>query len=432
MIERYKTDKMSNIFDDQNRFKYWLDVEIAVCKSWNSMGKIPNKDLREIIKKANFNIDRINKIEEETNHDVIAFLTNVSEYVGDSSRFIHMGMTSSDMLDTALALQLNEALEELIKCTEKLAGKIYKQAETNKYIPVIGRTHGIHAEPTTIGLKLLSFYAEIDRDIKRLKRAKDEISTGKISGAVGNYANLPPEVEERALDILGLHTDSISTQVISRDRHAYMLSAIAILGGTLERIAINIRNMQRTEIGEFEEPFKKGQKGSSAMPHKRNPIMCERIVGMSRLLRANGEASMENIALWDERDISHSSVERVIIPDSFHLVHYMIKKMIYIVDNLYINKKNIERNLKFTNGLIFSQRLLLKLIINDTTREDAYKFVQTVTMKAYKENRDLQEITKSDNTIASILSDKEIDECFDVSYYLKYVDYVFKRVKERE
>ena len=430
MIERYKTEKMSKIFDDENRFNYWLRVEIAVCKAWNKFGKIPDDSLKEIMKKASFDIDRITEIEKTTNHDVISFLTSVAEYVGPSSRFIHMGMTSSDMLDTALALQIRDALDILIDDIEELALIVLKRAEETKFLPAIGRTHGIHAEITTIGLKLLSFYAEISRSIKRLSGIKEEIGVGKISGAVGNYANLPPDVERSAMEFLGLKTDEVSTQVISRDRHAHLLTALAVYGATIERIAVDIRSMQRTEIGEFEEPFRSGQKGSSAMPHKRNPIISERMVGMARLLRSNSMAAIENIALWDERDISHSSVERVIIPDSFHIALYMTEKMKFVMNDLSVRKENIEKNIKYTNGVIFSQRVLLKLIEKGITREEAYKIVQENAMISWKEKKEFKELLINDERIKDLMNRDEVEECFDINYYTKYVDYIFKRVKE--
>ena len=430
VIERYKTEKMSEIFDDENRFNYWLRVEIAVCKAWNKFGKIPDDSLREIIEKASFDIARINEIEKTTNHDVISFLTSVAEHVGPSSRFIHMGMTSSDMLDTALALQIRDALDALIKDIKELAGIILERADETKIIPAMGRTHGIHAEITTIGLKLLSFYAEIKRSIKRLERIQEEIGVGKISGAVGNYANLPPDIEKSAMEYLGLKTDEVSTQVISRDRHAHLLTALAVYGATIERIAVDIRSMQRTEIGEFEEPFRSGQKGSSAMPHKRNPIISERMVGMARLLRSNSMAAIENVALWDERDISHSSVERVIIPDSFHIALYMTGKMKFVMKALSVRMENIEKNIQYTNGTIFSQRVLLKLIEKGITREEAYRIVQENAMISWKEKKNFKELLINDKRIQKLINKDEVEECFSVNYYTKYVDYIFRRVKE--
>ena len=430
VIDRYKMQEISKIFDDINRFEYWLKVELAVCRAWNRFGKIPDDQLKNILDNASFDIDRINEIEKTTNHDVISFLTSVAEKVGDSSRFIHMGMTSSDMLDTALALQIKDALDILIDKIGDLADIILKRAEETKYLAAIGRTHGIHAEITTIGLKFLSFYAEIKRDLKRIKRVRGEIAVGKISGAVGNYANLPPEVESLAMEFLGLEADEVSTQIVSRDRHATLLATLSVYGATIERIAIDIRSMQRTEIGEFEEPFKTGQKGSSAMPHKRNPILSERMVGMARLLRANSLAAMENIALWDERDISHSSVERVIIPDSFHIALYMTEKMRYIFEGLAVRNENIERNINFTNGAIFSQRVLLKLIEKGITRENAYKIVQNNAMISWKEKKSFKELLLNDPEVKKLMESKEIEECFDIDYYTKYVDFIFNRVKE--
>jgi adenylosuccinate lyase len=428
MIERYTSERMKALWSDQNRFQKWLDIEILACEAQAKLGNIPNKAIPQIKRKAKFNTKRVLQIEEKTKHDVIAFLTNVAENVGEESKYIHVGMTSSDILDASLSLLMREAGEVILDGLKKLSSEIKRKALQFKFTPIIGRTHGIHAEPTTLGLKFALWYAEVERDIERLKRGIEIVSVGKLSGAVGNFSNLSPKVEEYVCKKLNLKPASVSSQIIQRDRHAEFMNALAIIAGSLEKFALEIRNLQRTEILEMEEGFAKGQKGSSAMPHKRNPITCERICGLARILRANALASMENQALWHERDITHSSVERVIIPDSTILLDYMIEKFNGVMQNLLIYPENMLANLNKTGGLIFSQRLLLKLTEILPSREEAYKIVQENAMLAWNSKTNFKELVKKDQKIRKYLTPQEIEECFDLSYYTKNVDNIFKRV----
>jgi len=427
MIDRYSLEKMKSIWSEENKFRKWLEVELAACDAWKSLGKIPDAALKKIKKAAKFSVRRINEIEKTTDHDVIAFLTNVAEHVGPDSRFIHMGMTSSDVVDTALSLLMRESAQLIIADIEGLVNALRSKAREYKFTPMIGRSHGIHAEPTTFGLKMALYMMEMKRNLDRMNRAKDVISVGKFSGAVGTYSNIDPKVEEVACKKLGLKRAEVSTQVIQRDRHAEYLSSIAITAATLEKIATEIRSLQRTEIQEVEEPFKKGQKGSSAMPHKRNPITCERITGLARVLRANAMVALENIALWHERDISHSSTERIIIPDSSILIDYMLQTLTRIIDNLVVYPENMKKNIDKTQGLIFSQRILLMLIGKGLTREEAYNIVQTNAMKA-RGRRPLKDEVLADATAAKHLSAKEIESAFDINYYLRNVGDIFKRI----
>jgi adenylosuccinate lyase len=418
---------MGRIWSQENRYKKWLDVELAVCQVQADRGLIPTEDWKQIKKKAAFDSKRIEEIEAVVHHDVIAFLTSVAEKVGPSSRYIHIGMTSSDVLDTATSIQLKESGEILIKYVEKLLCVLKRRAIEFKDTVCIGRSHGIHAEPTTFGLKLALMYMELKRNLHRLQRAIENISVGKISGAVGTFAHLDPEVEEKACSLLGLKPALISTQVIQRDRHAYFLATLAIIAATLEKIAIEIRHLQRTEVLEVEEFFTKGQKGSSAMPHKRNPIICERIAGLARLIRSNAMAGFENVALWHERDISHSSVERVILPDSTILLDYMIQKMINIIDCLLVYPERMKENMAITGGLIFSQSLLLNLIKKGMTREEAYSFVQKIAMDCWKSGGDFKDMVLNDKEIRKNLTETEINGCFDLKYHLRNVNFIFKR-----
>jgi adenylosuccinate lyase len=427
MIKRYTREEMGNIWEMQNRYQCWLDVEIAACKAMNEMGIIPSEDLKNIIEKADFNVERVDEIELTTKHDIIAFLTNVAEYVGPSSRWIHYGMTSSDVLDTATALQCKQAgeliLSELIIFAESLKQKAIEYKDT----VCIGRSHGIHAEPTSFGLKFTLWYDEMKRNIERMKRAIEVVSVGQISGAVGNYAHLSPEIEEKACKHLDLKPVNIATQVIQRDRHAEFLTTLAIISSTIEKIAVEIRHLQRTEVREAEERFTKGQKGSSAMPHKRNPIVTEQMTGLARLIRSNAMAAIENNALWHERDISHSSVERVILPDSSILVHYMLGKMIRLIDNLAVYPENIKKNLELTGGLVFSQVLLLKLAARGVTREDSYAMVQRNAMKAWEEGDNFKELILNDKEIMSVITKEDFDEVFSYDRYIANVDFIMKR-----
>ena len=429
MIERYATPDMSRIWSDQNKYETWKNVEIAVLEVLTDMGHVPRESLDVIKNKAAFSVDRINEIEAETHHDVIAFLTNLAENIGPDSRFVHMGMTSSDLLDTSLALQCKEAgeiiLEKMIIFKDLLRAKALEYRDTFQ----IGRSHGVHAEPITFGLKLALWSEEIVRSIKRWENALDNISYGQISGAVGTYQHLDPEVEEKTCVKLGLKPESVSNQVIQRDHHAEYMSVLAIIGASLEKIAVEIRHLQRTEVLEAEEFFSKGQKGSSAMPHKRNPIITERMTGFARILRGNAHTSLENIALWHERDISHSSVERIIIPDSTHIIDYMLTKMTALFENLLVYPDNMMDNINRTNGLIFSQEVLLALIKKGITRENAYQMVQKNAMKVWEQKIDFKTLLFSDDDITKTLSKDEINELFDLNKVLKNIKKVFNRLE---
>lgn len=428
MIERYTLPKMGKIWEDENKFSQMLRIEILACEALALRGKIPQKALAQIKKKAKFNLGRIKEIEKKTRHDVVAFLTNLSENVGRASRYIHLGLTSSDILDTSLATMMREAADILIEDLNKLQRVLAKKAKDYKNIVCVGRTHGIHAEPTTFGLKLALFFAETKRNIERMKQARTEISVGKISGAVGTYASVEPFVENYVCHKLNLKPASISTQILQRDRHAQFLTTIAIIGSSLEKFATEIRNLQKTESREVEEPFGRGQKGSSAMPHKRNPVTCERIAGLARILRANALASLENISLWHERDITHSSVERVIIPDSTILLDYMLDRFIYVIENLFVYPENMNRNLEKTKGLVFSQRVLLALLNCGVRREEAYRIVQSNAMHVWQEKGDFKTLLLKDRRLLKYLSREEVEACFDLRYFLKNVNRIFKKV----
>lgn len=427
MIERYSLPRMRAIWSEENKFQKWLEVEIAACEAEAKLGVIPKDALAEIKKKASFDVKRISQIEEEVQHDVIAFLTVVSEKVGPAAKYIHYGMTSSDVVDTALSLQLKEAADLLIEAAGKLVRLLKSRAKEFKKTVMIGRTHGVHAEPITFGLKLLLWSFEMERNLERLKRAKEVISYGKISGAVGTYANVDPRVEEEVCQKLGLKPAEVSNQILQRDRHAEYLSALAITASSLEKFATEIRGLQRTEILEVEEPFGKGQKGSSAMPHKKNPIICERICGLARVVRANALASYEDISLWHERDISHSSVERIILPGSTILLDYMLKVFIDVVEGLQVYPDNMKKNLQITQGLIYSQRVLLALVEKGFSREEAYRLVQQSAMRVWAGEGHLKELLLGDAKVKKCLSPREIDELFDTGYYLRHVDAVFKK-----
>ncbi|NLD04488.1 MAG: adenylosuccinate lyase [Synergistaceae bacterium] len=427
MIERYETSEIKAIWNDQNRFQKWLDVELAVCRAWNEAGKIPDEDYRNIVDKASFTVDRIREIEEVTQHDVIAFVSSVAESIGESGRYVHLGLTSSDVIDTASSLLLSESMETVLDALRSLHKTIGEKAVEYKMTPCTGRTHGIHAEPTTFGLKLLNHYAEIGRDIERIIQTKKEMMVGGLSGAVGTYANCPPSIEARTCELLGLEVDPASTQVIQRDRHARIVTDLAICGASLERLALEVRHLQRTEVLEALEPFKKGQKGSSAMPHKKNPILSERVCGMARLLRGYTVPAIENIALWHERDISHSSVERVMWPDVFHLTLYMTKTMIKIINGITVNKEKMKENMEITKGLLFSGRILIALVEREgISREEAYAIAQSNAMRCWNEKIPLVELLKNDPRINK-LSDSELESLFDLEYYLKHIDEVFNR-----
>ena len=429
MIERYTTKQMGRIWSDENRFATWLKVELAVTEVLSEDKIVPKEDLKVIKQKAKFSVKRILEIEEETHHDVIAFLTNLSENIGPEARFIHLGMTSSDLLDTSLALQCKESGLIILSKLKAFHQTLRKLAVKHKDTFQIGRSHGVHAEPITFGLKLALWSEEVKRHIDRFSNALEDIQYGKISGAVGTYQHLDPSVEERACTNLGLKPSSVSNQVVQRDHHANFLSSIALIGCTIEKIAVEIRHLQRTEVLEAEEFFAKGQKGSSAMPHKRNPIITERLTGFARLLRSNAMAAMENVALWHERDISHSSVERIIIPDSTNLMDYMLIKVNKLFEHLIIYPENMLKNLNLTNGLIFSQEVLLSLVQKGITREDAYQLVQKNAMQVWEQNKDFKTLLKSDEDILNLLSEKEIDSLFDLNKVLVNINKVFERLE---
>ncbi len=427
MIERYTRPEMGSIWSDDNKFKCWLQIEIAACQAQAQLGYIPGKAVRVIEERADFDVNRILEIESKVKHDVIAFLTNVGEYVGNESRYIHMGMTSSDLLDTAMALQIKEASSIIIKDMKTLLDVLKKQALTHKNTICIGRSHGIHAEPTTFGLKMALWYDDMRRNLERVERASKAACRGMISGAVGTYAFVDPRVQDIVCEKLGLDSAPISTQVVQRDVHADFLHALALVGAGIEKIAVEIRHLQRTEVLEAEEPFTKGQKGSSAMPHKRNPIGCENLTGLARLLRSNANTAMENIALWHERDISHSSVERVIFPDSCILTDYALARLTRICENLVVYPEKMLENLHLTKGLIFSQAVLLALTEKGSSREDAYALVQENAMKCWQQGLSFREIILKDKGIKKYLSEKEINACFDEKRAVRHVDYIFKK-----
>lgn len=428
MIKRYSREEMERIWALQNRFQCMLDVEIAACKAMNKLNIIPDSDLENIIEKADFDVERIAEIEIITKHDVIAFLTNIAEYVGPSARWIHYGMTSSDVLDTATSLQLKQAGELILRDLETFSEVLKMKAREHKNTLCVGRSHGIHAEPTSFGLKFALWFDEMQRNISRLSSAIERISVGQISGAVGNYAHLSPEIEKLTCKYIGLSPVNISTQVIQRDRIAEFLHCIALIGSTIEKISLEIRHSQRTEVLEVEENFSKGQKGSSAMPHKRNPIITEQMCGLARLLRSNSQAAIENNALWHERDISHSSVERIILPDSTILVNYMLSKMIKLIDNLLIYPENMMKNIELTNGLVFSQAILLELAKKGISRETAYSFVQRNAMECWKSKTPFIDLISNDPEISEFLTESEIINIFSYDKYTKNVDYIFDRI----
>jgi len=427
MIERYSRPQMKRIWSDENKFDKWLKVEIAVCEAWAELGVIPREAVPKI-KLARVNLKRMEEILKQTHHDVTAFLGAVSESVGDESRFIHLGLTSSDVVDTALSLQLIESAELLSQDVKELISVLAQQAIKYKYTPMIGRTHGVHAEPISFGFKLALWVEEMRRNLHRLGEAKKAIAVGKISGAVGTYATLSPEVEEKACAKLGLVSAPISSQILQRDRHAQFVTTLAIISSSLEKFATEIRALQRTETREAEEPFAATQTGSSAMPHKRNPELCERICGLARLVRGYALTSMENIALWHERDISHSSTERIILPDSCLVVDYILSLFTSIMQGLQVYPQRMKRNIALTKGLVFSQRVMLALINKGLSRQKAYELVQRSAMKAWKGNKSFLSMLKADPELTAILSDKELEQNFDEQYYLRYIDDIFKRL----
>jgi adenylosuccinate lyase len=427
MIERYSRPQMKRVWSEENKFDKWLKVEIAVCEAWAELGVIPREAVPKI-KLARLNLKRMDEILKETHHDVTAFLGALSESVGAESRFIHLGLTSSDVMDTALSLQLIEAAELLSQDIKELITVLAQQAIKYKYTPMIGRTHGVHAEPISFGFKLALWVEEMRRNWQRLGEAKKAIAVGKISGAVGTYATLSPELEEKACARLGLNPAPISSQVLQRDRHAQFVTTLAIIASSLEKFATEIRALQRTETREAEEPFGAGQTGSSAMPHKRNPELCERICGLGRLVRGYALTSMENIALWHERDISHSSAERIILPDSCLVVDYILSLFTSVMQGLQVYPKQMKRNIELTKGLVFSQRVMLALIDKGLSRQKAYELVQRNAMKAWKGNKSFLSMLKADPEVTAVLPEKELEQNFDEQYYLRYIDSIFKRL----
>jgi len=432
MIARYTHPEMGRIWSDEHRYQTWLRVEVAAAAAMAETGIIPADAARAIAERGAFDISRIDEIEAVTKHDIIAFTTSVAEHVGPEARWLHFGLTSSDVLDTALALQLRDACDLTLKRVAALRTAVKTRALEHRRTPIIGRTHGVHAEPTTFGLKLAIWYAELGRDAARIQRARDIISVGKISGAVGTYAHLEPAIERLVCATLGLQAAPVSSQVIQRDRHAELMSALAITAASLEKFALEIRGLQKTEIGEGEEPFDRGQKGSSAMPHKRNPIGCEQVVGLARVLRGNLVAAMENIALWHERDISHSSVERIILPDSFIALDHMLRRFTRIAADMVVHPDRMLRNLDLSRGVVFSGSVLLALASKGASREQAYQWVQRNAMRSFEEHRDFRELLKLDADVTLMLPAAELDRLFDLNHQLRHVDEVFVRVFDEE
>jgi len=432
MIERYTRPEMGAIWTEKNRYQKWLDMELAVCEAWSELDEIPSQALQRIKKKATFSTKRIKEIENVVKHDVIAFLASVAENVGEDSRYIHLGLTSYDVVDTAFSILIKESLEKIQKDLLSLKDTIKAEAIRHKKSIMVGRTHGVHAEPITFGVKLLVWYEEVKRHMRRIAQAIDVISYGRISGAVGTYIHIDPEIEVKALKKLGLKPAKVSTQILQRDRHAEVLSALALVASSLDKFASEIRHLQKTEVLEMEEPFTKGQKGSSAMPHKKNPVRAERISGLARLARSNLQVALENIPLWHERDISHSSAERIIFPDTFILTDFILAEIMDIIKNWNVFPEKMKENIALTQGLIFSQKLLLTLMKKDLPRDKAYHLVQKNSLAAWKSHRDFKEIIQSDPEIKKILSHKEIEECFSLDPYLEKIDYIFERVLSDE
>jgi len=432
MIERYTLSEMGAIWTDENRYRKWLDVELAVCAAWAKLGRIPPKSLKALLQKAGFSVERIDEIEKVVKHDVIAFLTSVNEKVGKDGRFIHLGLTSYDVVDTALSLLMRESLEKIRKRLLELKRVLKKQALKYKKTPCIGRTHGVHAEPVTFGFKLLVWYEEVKRHLDRVARALEVISVGRISGSVGTFIHLDPRVEVHALKALRLKPVRVSTQVLQRDRHAEVVACLALVATSLEKFALEVRHLQKTEVLEVAEPFTKGQKGSSSMPHKKNPVRCERVSGLARLVRSYLQVALENIPLWHERDISHSSAERVIIPDSFILTDFLLADMTDIIQNWTVHADRMKANIGATRGLIFSQSVLLALTRKGLSRESAYQIVQRNSLKAWNENLDFKALILTEPEIVAVLTPEELDRCFSLEPYLGKIDYIFERVLSDE
>lgn len=418
---------MGSIWNEQAKFQSWLDVEIAVCEVWAKLGKIPQKSLDNIKKKASFTVERIEEIEKEVEHDLIAFTTAVAENIGEDSRYIHMGLTSYDVEDTALSLRLKASADMIIDDINRAISALKKLASQHKGTMMMGRTHGVHAEPITFAFKLCVWIAELERGLERIKAAKGTVSVGKISGAVGSYANLDPSIEEMVCKNLGLKPSPASTQVLQRDRIAEYMTALALIAGSLEKCAVEIRNLSRTEILELEEPFKKGQKGSSAMPHKKNPIISERITSLARVIRSNSMAAMENMALWHERDLSNSAGERVIIPDSNILADYILNKFVTLIEGLVVHPENMLKNIASSGGIVFSQRILLTLVDKGITREQAYKIVQACAMEARNSGKQMKDVAKESKDLLAYIDKESVEKLFDLNYFTRNLDAVYKR-----
>ncbi len=431
MIERYTRPEMGAVWTDENRYRKWLDVELAVCAAWARLGHVPASALREIRSKAGFSVKRIEAVEKVVKHDMIAFLTSVAEKVGPAARYIHLGLTSYDVVDTALSLLIRESLRKVLRPLRDLRRLLKRQALRHRKTVCMGRTHGIHAEPVTFGFKLLVWHEEVGRHIGRLERAVETISVGRISGSVGTYIHLDPRVERFALRELGLAPAKVSTQVLQRDRHAEVLSALALLASTLEKFALEVRHLQRTEVMEVEEPFTRGQKGSSSMPHKKNPVRCERISGLARLVRANAQVGLENVALWHERDISHSSAERVVFPDSFILTDFLLAETLGIIGHWVVRPDRMKANIEATRGLIFSQSVLLALTRAGLSREEAYRIVQRNSLKAWDKGLDFRALVAADPDVVKALAPAAIDACFSLDPYLDKIDFIYERVFRR-
>ena len=431
MIGRYAVKEIDRLWSEENRLSVMLDVELAVCRAWCELGRIPEPALREILAGARFSVERVREIEEEVQHDVVAFVSAVAENVGESGRYLHLGLTSSDVLDTASSVMLRDSLDLTDAAVRELDAAALDLARRYKRLPCVGRTHGIHAEPTTLGLKFLNWHSELKRDLERLALAREHIACGKISGAVGTYALCPPELEARVCELLGLTPAAVSNQILQRDRHAEVLNALALLGCTMERMATEIRHLQRTEVGEVFEPFGKGQKGSSAMPHKRNPIKCERVCGMARLLRGYALTGMENVALWHERDISHSSAERILWPDAFNLVHFMLRDTTKILRGLTVDEARVRGNIDLTGGLVYSQRVLTFLLDDlKLSREAAYAVVQENAMRTARGEGRFLELLLRDGRIQGLVDPERLAALFENDFYLRHVDAVFERFAE--
>lgn len=427
MIDRYSREEMANIWTDQNRYEAWLEVEILACEAWSELGHIPKEDVKKIRKNAKVDVKRAQEIEQETRHDVVAFTRQVSETLGDERKWVHYGLTSTDVVDTALSYVIKQANEIIEKDIERFIKVLEEKAKNYKYTLMMGRTHGVHAEPTTFGVKMALWYTEMKRNLKRFKEVRKEIEVGKMSGAVGTFANIPPEIEQYVCDHLGIDTASVSTQTLQRDRHAYYIATLALVATSLEKFAVEIRNLQKTETREVEEAFAKGQKGSSAMPHKRNPIGSENITGISRVIRGYITTAYENVPLWHERDISHSSAERIMLPDVTIALDYALNRFTNIVDRLTVFEDNMRNNIDKTFGLIFSQRVLLALINKGMVREEAYDRVQPKAMESWETKTPFRQLIEKDESITNVLSKEELDECFNPEHHLNQVDTIFKR-----